>query len=78
MTDHHLHTTQFGARPAGKRPAIGTPPLQMSLLDFEERPQADDPEHRSTGSGAGAGWSDNVAAKENVVRRLIDHLNKES
>jgi len=76
MPDDHKHTYQSVTSVPSLRAHIAVPPLQMVLVGDGHNAEAESAGGGSGKSGFGGG-SDAKATKEQVVRKIIDHLKKD-
>lgn len=76
MPDDRKHTYQSVTSVPSLRAHIAVPPLQMVLVGDGHNGEGEASNSDSGNTGPGNG-SDAQAAKERVVRKIIDHLKKE-
>jgi len=76
MPDDRKRTYESLTSVPSLKPHIAVPPLQMVLLGDRHNTEAESADAESGNAGFGSG-PDAQAAKERVVRKIIDHLKKE-
>ncbi len=77
MPDDRKRTYQSVTSVPSLRAHIAVPPLQMVLVGDTRNAESETIDVESGKSGLGSG-PDAQAAKEQVVRKIIDHLKKET